>query len=220
MLYVISAFWDFFIVSFSAGLCFLLGGIPSSVWVGLRWYGKDVRAHGSRNPGATNTFRVLGARAGTVVILLDISKALLAALWPVWYFNLGLVAAYDLTAMQLLYGGLAVLGHVFSVFLNFKGGKGVATLLGMLLAIHPAVVGLCVLVFLVVWLGTHYVSLGSIVATLCFPLLLLVPAFGKDIHLLLPLGIAIVLLVLYTHRANIGRLLKGEENKTYLKKRA
>ncbi len=129
------------ILGFAIIAAYLLGAIPSAVWIGIRFYGVDVRQKGSGNSGATNTFRVLGKRAGIIVMLLDIFKGLLATSLAPLLVKLGIITPDDLILYKLVCGGTAVLGHIFSIFIGFKGGKGVATLLGLMLSVHPAAVG-------------------------------------------------------------------------------
>ena len=116
-------------------LAYLIGSIPSAVWFGKIFHGIDVREHGSGNPGATNTFRVLGKKAGSIVLLFDIAKGLLATSLAITLLRLGVINEENLILAKLIFGIIAVFGHIFSVFLKFKGGKGVATLFGMMIGI-------------------------------------------------------------------------------------
>ena len=198
-------------------IAFLLGSVPTAVWLGKRLHGIDVREHGSYNSGATNTFRVLGKRSGTIVMLLDIFKGLLATTLSPLLVKAAIIPADDLIMFKLIFGVSAVLGHIFSVFIHFKGGKGVATLLGMVLAVHPAAAAISILVFLLVLIASKYVSLGSIMGTLSFPLLLLIiPRFRPEDPLLIIFGFVLFGLIVVTHQKNIRRILSGKENKTYL----
>jgi acyl phosphate:glycerol-3-phosphate acyltransferase len=196
-------------------LAYLLGSIPSSVWVGKALFNKDVRDYGSGNAGASNTFRVLGKKAGFLVLAMDISKGLLAALlaWLPQGLEQGSVAFVNL---QLLFGLLSVIGHIFPVFVNFKGGKGIATLLGMVLAIHYVPALVCMLLFVAILLLTKYVSLSSIIATASFPLLLIF-IFKSDEPLFVAFGISAAIMVILTHQKNIKRLMEGNENKANIK---
>jgi len=192
---------------------YLLGSIPSAVLVGKAFFGVDVREHGSLNAGATNTFRVLGKQAGTGVLLMDIIKGATAA-------NLVLLMSQDSlewTTMtyKIVFGVLAVVGHIYPVFAGFKGGKGIATLLGLVFALDPVMALLCVVIFLVVLLSTNMVSAGSIIATLSFGVIAAL-RHGEAEPVLQIFAIFAMILVLYTHRANIGRIIKGEEKKIYL----
>lgn len=198
-------------------LAYLLGSIPSAVWFGKALYGIDVREHGSGNPGATNTFRVLGKRAGTIVMLGDIIKGMAATSVAGILYSLGFVEEQNLVTYKLIFGVVAVIGHIFSIFLNFKGGKGVATLLGMMIAIHYEVALLCIVVFLVTLLVSKYVSLASIIGALSFPaLLLLVPRFKTGEPLLIIFGFFLFIIIVWTHHKNIRRMVEGDENKTYI----
>jgi glycerol-3-phosphate acyltransferase PlsY len=200
-------------------LAYVLGSVPTAVWFGKMMYGIDVREHGSGNPGATNTFRVLGKRAGTIVMLADIIKGMLATSVAVLLLRLNLIEEQNLVTFKLIFGVVAVFGHIFSLFLNFKGGKGVATLLGMMIAIHYEVALLCVVVFLISLLITKYVSLSSMISALAFPtFLLFVPRFKTSEPLLIIFGFFLFIIIVWTHNKNIKRIAEGEENKTYLMK--
>lgn len=205
-------------------MAYLLGSIPTSVWYGLAYFGVDVRTQGSGNAGATNTFRVLGKKAGTVVIIIDILKGWTAANLVLIPVALKYVPIEQYVTFQLIYGFLAVLGHVFPVFEGFRGGKGVATLMGMVIALHVAASLLCLGVFLAILLTFKYVSLGSMLGALVFPVSILLGFFGKDQsplqqheHLqLIIFGFCMFVLVIVSHRKNVVRLLKGQEGRMYL----
>jgi acyl phosphate:glycerol-3-phosphate acyltransferase len=204
-------------VTVSFVLAYLLGSIPSSVWYGQAFFGVDIRNYGSGNAGATNTFRVLGKRAGTVVMLVDVLKGYTAALLATLLHQLGLLVPDNVLMFQLLFGLTAVAGHLYPVFAQFRGGKGVASLLGMVLATHPEVAGVCIGIFLLVVVASQYVSLGSMLAALAFPVLLLLRVFGqKESPLLIVFGFLVFFLVMLTHKKNIGRLLNGQESRTVL----
>lgn len=198
-------------------LGYLFGAIPSAVWFGQAFYGVDVREYGSGNAGATNTFRVLGAKAGSIVMFVDILKGWTATNLPYLLDAslVGLPNSPQFVNFQLALGVIAVIGHLFPVFAGFRGGKGVATLFGMVLAIHLEAALICVSVFLVILLVTHYVSLGSILAGFSFPFSIAF-VFKTTIPSVLLYGIAICALILVTHQKNIERLLKGHESKIYL----
>lgn len=201
-------------------LSYLLGSIPSAVWVGRIWYGLDIREHGSGNAGATNTFRVLGKKAGTLVLFADVLKGFLAASLVVPLVSMGHVEAQDAVLWKLMFGVAAIIGHLLPVFAQFRGGKGVATLGGAMLAVHWSLTLSCMLIFLMLLLLTKYVSLSSLVATLSFPILaFLVPAFGVEGSVLIYFGLGLFVALAVTHRKNIVRLIKGVENKTYLFKK-
>lgn len=201
-------------------LAYLFGSIPSAVWFGQAFYGVDVREYGSGNAGATNTFRVLGAKAGSVVMFVDILKGWTSTNLPYLLDAslVGLPNSPQFVNFQLALGVIAVLGHLFPVFAGFRGGKGVATLFGMILAIHMEAALVCVSVFIVVLLVTHYVSLGSILAGFSFPFSIAF-VFKTTVPSVLLYGIAICALILVTHQKNIERLLKGHESKIYLFRR-
>lgn len=194
-------------------IAYLLGSLPTAVWLGEAYFGVDIRQHGSGNAGATNTFRVLGKKAGTIVMLVDILKGWTAtSLANILYLS-DFIHEEQLFYYQLMLGVVAVVGHVFPVYVKFKGGKGVATLLGMVLAIQTEVALVCALVFLIVLVISKYVSLGSMLASLAFPLLLMLPIFKPNDPALIIFGFAIFAVVVLTHQKNIRRLLKGEESK-------
>lgn len=198
-------------------IAYLLGSIPTAVWVGKSYYGIDVREHGSKNAGATNTFRVLGKKPGTVVLLIDVLKGALAVLLP--YFFLKDSIEYErLIQIQLLTAFLAIIGHVFPLFANFKGGKGVATSLGIIIGIHPPAALICLGIFLIVFIISKYVSLGAIITAISFPLLIIFLFHVESIWLR---GFSILLgsVVVLTHKKNILRLVKGEESKMNLFKK-
>ncbi|MBP6091542.1 MAG: glycerol-3-phosphate 1-O-acyltransferase PlsY [Crocinitomicaceae bacterium] len=190
-------------------LAYLLGSIPTAVWVGKSWYAIDVREHGSKNAGATNTFRVLGKKPGIIVLIIDIIKGAIASLLP-FYFYTG--TSDQVVNLQIITSIVAVVGHVFPCFANFKGGKGVATSLGVIIGLHPAAAGICMAVFLLVFLTSHYVSLGAMVGAITFPLSI-VFIFHTHSFWLIVFAHVLAFLVILAHRKNIQRLLKGEESK-------
>ena len=192
-------------------LAYFLGAIPTALWVGRGVYGLDIRLHGSGNSGATNTFRVLGRRAGTGVLAFDILKGFLAAFMAHGLLRAGAIGAHELVRTELALGLTAVLGHIYSVFAGFKGGKGVASLLGVVLGVAPGPAAGCILVFLVVLWLTRYVSVSSMLSTASFPAL--VALLGPRDAWLLGFGVLVAGLVAYTHRVNIGRLRAGTESK-------
>lgn len=215
---------EFVGILFSALISYLLGSIPSSVWLGRHFANLDVREHGSGNAGATNTFRVLGKKLGTAVLLMDVTKGLLAV--SLVYLLVKLVpstsfSGWDKTTivnLQLLFGILAVVGHIFPVFAQFKGGKGIATLLGMVIGISYPLALCCIGVFLFVLLTSKYVSLSSMLATISYPTFAFF-VFHRTEILLLLFGIVAAILVVFTHRKNIKRLLHGTESKANLFKK-
>jgi glycerol-3-phosphate acyltransferase PlsY len=201
-------------------LAYLFGSIPTAVWLGQAFYGVDVREYGSGNAGATNTFRVLGKKAGITVMTIDILKGYTATKLA-YFIGLSITGPHHSSQFinyQLALGLTAVVGHLFPVFAGFRGGKGVATLFGMILAVNFPAALLCVLVFLVVLLITKYVSLSSICSGFAFPLGV-VFLFHSTIRSEVLYSMCVCILVLVTHQKNLERLLKGKESKVYLFKR-
>jgi glycerol-3-phosphate acyltransferase PlsY len=194
-------------------VAYLIGSVPTSVWVSKGVFGIDIREYGSGNAGATNTFRVLGSRWGTFVMIMDMLKGVAATslylLLP-WYAES--VNEWDRTNLMVGLGLAAVLGHIFPIWADFRGGKGVATLFGMIVAIQPLVAICCVGVFLLVLYTTRFVSLSSILASIAFAVLILF-IFNEKEPLYRAFAIAVALLVVLTHQKNITRLLRGSESK-------
>lgn len=199
---------------------YLLGSIPSSVWYGIGYFGIDVRKHGSGNAGATNTFRVLGKRAGTIVMLIDVLKGWTATSIASMLFYMGAIGETELLMYKILFGIVAIIGHIFPIFVKFKGGKGIATLLGMVLAIHPELALMSITIFILTLLASQYVSLSSILATLAFPVLSWAGLFGHPEPLLIVFGFVMFVLVVATHQKNIKRLLNGNENRVNILKKS
>lgn len=200
----------------AALVAYLLGSIPTAVWFGKRFYNVDVREHGSGNAGATNTFRVLGKKPGAIVFAIDVVKGFSSTMIPYLMLGMDMIAPYELMLYQLPLGVLAVIGHIFPIFAGFRGGKGVATSLGMVLGVYPAVAGICFGIFVVVFGVSNYVSLGSITAATIFPFMLLIPNFRPQEQAALTFGFVLGATVVIMHHKNIKKLLKGEESKTYL----
>jgi acyl phosphate:glycerol-3-phosphate acyltransferase len=190
---------------------YLIGSIPTAVWVSKYFFDIDIRDYGSGNAGATNTYRVLGSKWGTLVMIVDMLKAIVAVKLA---FLLPDAYEYELYLinMQIGLGLAAVLGHVFPIWANFRGGKGVASLFGMVLGIQPNVALCCVGIFILVLYLTRWVSLSSILASVAFPIFILI-IFNEPEHLYRVFAVIVALLVLFTHQKNIGRLLKGNESK-------
>jgi len=192
-------------------LAYLIGSIPTAVWVSKYIFGIDIRDYGSGNAGATNTFRVLGSKWGSLVMLADVSKGIIATslyiLVPFYMTN-----ELARTNFMILLGLAAVLGHVFPIWANFRGGKGVATLLGMTLAIQPIVALICLVVFLISLISTRFVSLSSILASIAFMVLILYVFNEKEI-LYRYFAMIVAIMVVVTHHKNISRLYKGTETK-------
>jgi glycerol-3-phosphate acyltransferase PlsY len=194
---------------------YIIGSFPTSIIMGRITRGIDIRDHGSGNAGGTNVFRVLGWKPALVVVVIDVFKGWL----PTAYLAIMFYEATplpDLGLFQILCGFCAVLGHTFTVFAGFKGGKGVGTLAGMLIAMFPLAVPLCILVFAITLILTGYVSVGSIIAGASLPIFLLIlPIIGiepADLSLLI-FSLLIPFFIVYTHRSNISRLRNGEENR-------
>ena len=190
---------------------YLLGSIPTAVWVGKGFYGIDIRDHGSKNAGATNTIRVLGWKAGLPVMVIDILKGF-AAVTLIRFVQSLAPGTDQFVNFQLILGGAAVIGHIFPVFARFRGGKGVATLFGMALAISPFSTLVCAGVFILTLFLTKYVSLSSILAGFTFPLAVIV-IFNTSFTSMVVFSIAVSVLLVITHQKNIGRLLRREESK-------
>ena len=195
----------------AAVLAYLLGSIPSAVWIGKRFHNIDVREHGSGNAGTTNTIRVLGWTTGIPVLLIDIAKGWLASMLPV-FFHLDIRGSALMTNLQLIAGIIAIIGHIFPVFAGFRGGKGVATVFGVFLALQPLLT-ICVMgVFLTVLFITGIVSVSSMSAGVSFPVLLFV-FFDTPSVLFKIFAIIVGAALLVTHRENIRRIWRGEEKK-------
>lgn len=205
---------DYFIFGISA---YLLGSVPTAVWLGRAKYGIDVREHGSKNAGATNTFRVLGKKPGIAVLCIDILKGALAVTLP-FAFGVGEWGSESLINVQLIAALSAVIGHVLPIFAGFRGGKGVATSLGVIIGVHPPAAGICLAVFLIVFIISNFVSLGAICAAITFPLVLIC-VFAVTSVWLITFSCVLSAAVIYVHKKNIGRLLRGEENKMNLFKK-
>lgn len=198
-------------------LAYLIGSIPSSVWIGKRFYGVDVREHGSGNAGFTNTVRVLGWKVGLPVFLADVLKGYIAVSL-LRFTQVYIVGTADFVNFQLILGAAAVLGHIFPIYASFRGGKGVATLLGLLLAIQPQPTLICLGIFVVVFLTTRYVSLSSMIAGISFPILIIF-VFKTTISSLVIFSMIVSILLLLTHQKNIERLLNKEESRAKIVKR-
>ncbi|MFI3306171.1 MAG: glycerol-3-phosphate 1-O-acyltransferase PlsY [Rikenellaceae bacterium] len=206
----------YYVIALLLLVAYLLGSIPSAVMVGKRYYGIDIREHGSRNAGSTNVLRVLGKRAALPVFLLDFMKGFVAvsligivkydaAITEEWIINIRIVAVFA-----------AVAGHILPIFAGFKGGKGVATLVGAITGIYPPIMLYCFAVWFVVLFFSHYVSLSSMVAGVCLPIFtVLSPTANQSVPFIVFACVVAVLLI-YTHRANITRLREGTESKIFV----
>ena len=198
-------------------VAYLLGSIPSSVWIGKIFYGIDVREHGSGNAGTTNTIRILGYKAGIPVFIIDALKGWLAVFLTKIIF--GYFPSMEMPEYMPIVSAVAVvLGHIFPVFAGFRGGKGVATLLGVGFGLIPIPALIALAIFMVVLFSFGYVSLASIIATITLPVVTYFFVMPDNIFLLL-LTIAVAVFVPITHRQNIKRLINGTENK-FLKKKS
>lgn len=192
-------------------IAYLIGSIPTALWLGKAYFGIDIREYGSGNSGATNSFRVLGPRWGSFVMVADVIKGVVATslyiLLPYY-----LTDEWDRTNFMVGLGLAAVLGHIFPIWADFRGGKGVATLFGMILAIQPVVAGCCIAVFICVLYLTRFVSLSSILASVAFAVFILF-IFNEQEPLYRAFAVAVTMTVLLTHQKNISRLLRGNESK-------
>ena len=200
----------------AAGLAYLLGSVPSSVWLGKAFKGVDLREHGSGNAGATNAFRVLGKPIGTAVLLFDMCKGYLAVQLAFLQHTF-LPGTENWMLLRIGLGLLAVTGHIFPVFARFRGGKGVATMTGVALALHPYAALAAMGVYLLVFLIGRISALSSLIAVLTYPVWI-IWVFRSDSLSLRLFSLFVVILVLITHRSNILRLIRGEE-KTLFRKR-
>ena len=195
-------------------IAYLIGSIPTSVWVSKYVFDIDIRNYGSGNAGATNTFRVLGAKWGSFVMLVDVSKGVLAtSLYILTPFYLTDELAR--TNFMIILGMTSVIGHIFPIWAEFRGGKGVATILGMAIAIQPLVAVLCLVVFALTLITTRFVSLSSMLAGVAFMVLILF-IFNERETLYRLFAIIVALMVVITHQKNISRILKGTESKVPL----
>lgn len=203
-------------------LSYLIGSIPSSIWVGRLVKGVDIRNHGSGNAGATNTFRLLGWQPGIAVLTIDFFKGFVSSLWVsqlAYHIGTGpvsLFAFWDVDPfLRIICGVVAVIGHMFPLYSNFDGGKGMATAAGMLCGIEPVSVAITFGVFLIVMLASRYVSLASLVAAFIYPLMLVMLRYGFGWPIdgsILIFGAIVGLGIIIKHRGNISRLLNGTEN--------
>ena len=192
-------------------MAYLIGSIPVALIISKKFFGIDIREYGSGNMGATNAFRVLGPKYGTIIMVLDILKGMLAVglfyLLPFYLSN-----ELERTNFMIGLGLSAVMGHIFPIFANFKGGKGVATLLGMLIAVQPVVAVCCVAVFVLVLYLTRYVSLSSILGAIMLPVSVLLIWNEHELSYRI-FALLVAFLVIITHQKNIGRLIRGAESR-------
>lgn len=195
----------------SALLAYVTGSIPTSVWVGKWFFNTDVREHGSGNAGATNTMRVLGVKVGIPVLLFDLFKGWLAVKYAV-IFDIFPAQSHALMNISIMLGMLAVVGHIYPVFANFRGGKGVATIFGALIAIAPVATFCAAGVFLITLFIFKYVSLGSVAAAISFPIFIFF-VFDYPLISLKIFSVIVAVLLIITHMKNIKRLINSEEEK-------
>ncbi len=218
------------ILALIVSLSYLLGSIPNAILITRYVKGLDIRDHGSGNAGGTNVFRVVGWKWGVTVILLDTLKGLIAVLLVSQLYFISKPDVNnptfftDYTLIQIIAGLSAVIGHIWSIFANFRGGKGIATALGMLLAVSTVDMLMGIGVFILVVAVSRYVSLGSIIGAVTVPLMLMIRenVFGAEVqgyNTLLPFTFGIFILIIYTHRKNITRILQGSESKISFKKK-
>lgn len=195
-------------------LSYLVGSFPTSIVTGRLLRRIDIREYGSGNAGGTNVFRVLGWKAGLFVALVDVSKGILATLL-VSKIRIDVIP-FDAMLVQIIAGVSAVIGHIWTVMAKFKGGKGVATGAGMIIALFPWAALICFVIFVTIVLTTRYVSVGSIAATSALPLVLMLldRLFGKAVpNSGYVFSILVTLLIFFTHRTNIRRLINGTESR-------
>ena len=193
---------------------YLIGSFPTSYIVGRMTRGIDLRQHGSGNLGATNAFRVLGWRAGIPVLLIDVAKGFVPVRLLPYYSGLE-PGSEDWMWLRVALVLATVIGHLYPILAGFRGGKGVATSLGGILAVHPGAAAVCIAVFAIIFGITRYVSLSSMCAAVAFPLSITL-LFAEQSGVMIGFSIALCLLVIFTHRQNIGRLLRGEEHRMEL----
>ncbi len=207
-------------------LSYLLGSIPTSIWVGKLVKGVDIREHGSGNAGATNTFRILGWKAGVAVSLIDLAKGFTAAYYisQIGYITGGVLPEIVILGvewetdvfMRLIAGAAAVGGHMYPLYAKFKGGKGVITAAGMLYGIEPISITLAITVFAIVLFSSRYVSLASITANFSYPVFLLILKYGLDQPIdgsLIVISAIVATTIIIKHHSNIRRLIQGNENR-------
>ena len=200
-------------------IAYLLGSIPSAVWIGKKYYGVDIREHGSKNAGTTNMLRVLGKRAALPVFALDFIKGLVAVvLIRLLKYDSTFIDDhyYMIDILKIVAVFAAVIGHIFPIFAGFRGGKGVATLIGAVTGIYPVVALLCFGVWLITLMISHYVSLSSMIAGCCFPIFtFILPRINDSIPFKI-FACVVAILLIFTHRKNIKRLREGTESKIFI----
>jgi glycerol-3-phosphate acyltransferase PlsY len=206
-------------------ISYLLGSIPSSLWVGQIFHKTDIRKHGSGNLGTTNAFRILGWKSGLSVLVLDFMKGFVSSKWvAVYAFQIGngpiAPPGWEADAFLMITCGLmAVIGHMFPIFANFKGGKGAATACGMLFGIEPISISISFGLFIIIVLTTRYVSLASMTSSFIYPITLLIMRYGFNYFVdgsIIIFAIIIASGIIYKHKSNIRRLINGTENRVNL----
>lgn len=205
---------DLMITGIACVVAYLLGSIPSSVWIGKAFFGIDVREHGSGNAGATNTLRVLGKPAGFTVLFLDFLKGFLAA--SLVFAHEQLSGSAHAMELKMLFGACAVIGHIYPVFAGFRGGKGIATLIGVVAGMDWKLALACFITFVIIVAITRFISVGSMLSGLLSGLYAGLIHDWQEMNLVY-FCMVVGVLVVYTHRANIKRLLAGNENRFSLK---
>jgi len=208
---------SYFPIVSGAVIAYLMGSFSSSVWIGRAFFSVDVRDEGSHNAGATNTIRVLGVKAGIIVLLLDALKGWGAVALSALFAG-SLFSGERLVYYKILAGLMAVLGHVFPVYTGFRGGKGVATLVGVVVALFPKVFWIVLVWFFTVFLATGYVSLASVTSAILLPFISFFIFHEKSMAIIV-LSILIAVFIPVTHHKNIRRLIRGEESKLKLWKK-
>lgn len=204
-------------------LSYLAGSIPTAVWVSKRFFGFDIREKGSGNMGSTNAFRILGWKWGLFVQIIDLLKGVFAVMVIAAFIGKGVsipnaTIFEDITIIKIMAGIAAVSGHIWSIFVGFKGGKGINTAAGMLIGVAPIDVSIAIGIFLIAVVLSGYISLGSIMAAFSIPSSMFVRYNFLHVDIpgyqtLIYFSLALFLLIVYTHRANIQRLAHGTENR-------
>ncbi len=207
---------DFALLIFLLVPAYAIGAFPTAVWLSRFWFNDDIRNYGSGNAGSTNMYRNFGFWPGLLVQIIDVGKGYVAAMLPRLLYSRYEVDSDDMVFWKLALGGAAVLGHIYPIWAEFRGGKGVNTILGMMLAIHAWAAGIGILTFLIVLFSFRYVSLASMMAVFVMPVHISIYGYlytevPDKRHIIISLLLA--LLVVYTHRSNIRRLLEHTERR-------
>lgn len=197
-------------------IAYFIGSVPTSVWVGRLFYGIDVREKGSGNAGATNTIRVLGLKAGIPVLFIDIFKGWFAV-FVAHFINTDHFIGEEFIYLQILLGIASVVGHIFPIYIGFRGGKGVATIAGVGIALFPIGLSIVLGIFILCLFITRIVSVSSIIGAVCFPFIIIFILHNQHLPLII-LSIGVGIFIPIMHHRNIKRLLKGKEKKFYFRK--